>query len=104
MGPYHHTNHDLLDHGILSDDDLAQLPKDLLVPMLEFFYERCILGDDLLDVVHPQTSPFLDSRLFGFTTEKLRISDCGFRIVVPSLPLSSNPQSAIANPQSPSES
>src|SRR5207247_4362405 len=50
MGPYHHTNHDLLDHGILSDDDLAQFPEDLLVPMLEFFYERCIVGDDLLDV------------------------------------------------------
>ncbi len=49
MGPYHHTNHDLLDHGILSDDDLAQFPEDLLVPMLEFFYERCIVGDDLLD-------------------------------------------------------
>src|SRR6266516_2402578 len=60
MGPYHHTNHDLLDHGILSDDDLAQFPEDLLVPMLEFFYERCIVGDDLLDVFHPQTPPFFE--------------------------------------------
>src|SRR5436190_13906620 len=101
MGPYHHTNHDLLDHGILSDDDLAQFPEDLLVPMLEFFYERCILADDLLDVFHPQTPPFFGfsvARAFGFTTGKLRIPDCGlsyqaFRY----LPIR-NPQSPIRNP------